>query len=243
MFQGTRTRRNRILKLFPEYRKTPKFRGRRFLLLTSLGAGVVTLFLAAMMFYIDPSNPARSRLVIFFLLVWTAFYSPGAGAIPFLYCAEIFPNEGRELGMSWSTFWNFMGAGATAMIIPFGLFWTNKPDQTAEHNRDQSLRNLLGLFSGLNAVAFILVWFCVYSTNHTTTLEEYSYVFGKRMRDHMKAQFWRLWKWDEVYEPMFKWFTSENDDAESEENQHGAHEGSNIEHIIEKALPKLPGEV
>lgn len=98
---------------FPEYKEAPKFRGRRFLLLMSFAAGVITLFLTAMMFYIkvDPKSPdsgPRSGLIIFFTMLFTAFYSPvsilhfrqsdernelirehqGAGAIPFLYSVK-----------------------------------------------------------------------------------------------------------------------------------------------------------
>ena len=215
------SRRDRILKKFPEYKNAPKFRGRRFLLLTSLGSGVVTLFLTAMMFYIDHSNPARTPMIILFLMIFTAFYSPGAGAIPFLYCAEIFPNEGRELGMSWSTFCNFLGAGLVALVIPFGLHWTD--------DTNQSLRNLLGLFSGLNAVAFLSVWFCVYATDHTTSLEDYSYVFGKGMWEHMEVQLMRLWKWNHVHAPIFWWPTMDNEDADGEPSESEARQNLETE--------------
>lgn len=73
-----------------------QLRGRRFLLLTSLGVGVITLALTSAMFHIPFGNPARLPMIIIFIMIFTAFYSPGAGAIPFLYSAEIWPNEGRE---------------------------------------------------------------------------------------------------------------------------------------------------
>lgn len=177
-----------------------QLRGRRFLLLTSLAAGVITLLLTATMFSVRTENPRRS-LIIFFTIVFTAFYSPGAGAIPFLYCAEIFPNEGRELGMSWSTFCNFLGAGVLAFSVPFG--------------RDRGLGQLLGLFSGFNAIAFALVWFFVPGTNHTATLEDMSYVFGRRMRDHASTQAKRLWPGTTSRGgPNFQWRNGGEDSSE-----------------------------
>lgn len=81
---------------YQDYTEPTQFRGRRFLLLTSLGAGVITLALTSAMFHIPDGNPARLPMIILFIMIFTAFYSPGAGAIPFLYSAEIWPNEGRE---------------------------------------------------------------------------------------------------------------------------------------------------
>ena len=81
---------------YQDYTEPTQLRGRRFLLLTSLGAGVITLALTSAMFHIPDGNPARLPLIILFIMIFTAVYSPGAGAIPFLYSAEIWPNEGRE---------------------------------------------------------------------------------------------------------------------------------------------------
>ena len=81
---------------YQDYTEPTQLRGRRFLLLTSLGAGVITLALTSAMFHIPDGNPARLPMIILFIMIFTAFYSPGAGAIPFLYSAEIWPNEGRE---------------------------------------------------------------------------------------------------------------------------------------------------
>ncbi|KAL9595177.1 MAG: hypothetical protein Q9219_006600 [cf. Caloplaca sp. 3 TL-2023] len=190
--------------------KRKTFRGRRFLLLTSLAAGVITLLLTATMLGLPTDNKAREPMIIIFTLLFTAFYSPGAGAIPFLYCAEIFPNEGRELGMSWSTFWNFLGAGVLAFSVPFGI-------ERWHHG------HLLGLFSGLNAVAFILVWFFVPSTNHTATLEDMSYVFGRKMREHARAQGKRLMPGSKSRGPNLQWLTENTN-----EEQRSGSQASNI---------------
>ncbi|KAL9609063.1 MAG: hypothetical protein Q9167_006142 [Letrouitia subvulpina] len=102
------------------------------------------------------------------------------------------------------------GADAVALGVLFGINWG--------HGK------LLGLFSGLNAIAFILVYFCVYTTNQTTTLEEYSYVFGKRMTDHIRAQAIRLWHWSNDLAPSFDWkiSTERNQDTESGGEQDGS---------------------
>ena len=121
-----------------ESRESRELRGRRFLLLLSLSGGAVTLLITSLCFYINEDSQARLPLIALFIIIFTLFYSLGAGrlqprllflsaallenleearliltyligAIPFLYCAEVFPNEGREVGMSWSTFWNFGG--------------------------------------------------------------------------------------------------------------------------------------
>ena len=66
-----------------------QLRGRRFLLLISLAGGMVTLLITALCFNIHESSSARLPVIAFFIYVFTLFYSVGAGAIPFLYCAEV----------------------------------------------------------------------------------------------------------------------------------------------------------
>ena len=72
-----------------------QLRGRRFLLLTSLAGGAVSLAITSLCFLIPEGNAARLPMVAIWIMIFTIFYSIGAGAIAFLYCAEIFPNEGR----------------------------------------------------------------------------------------------------------------------------------------------------
>ena len=66
-----------------------QLRGRRFLLLVSLAGGMFTLLITSLCFNIHQSSPARLPLIALFIYVFTLFYSVGAGAIPFLYCAEV----------------------------------------------------------------------------------------------------------------------------------------------------------
>lgn len=73
-----------------EFKKSStQMRGRRFLLLVSLAGGMVTLLITSLCFNIHQSSPARLPLIALFIYVFTLFYSVGAGAIPFLYCAEV----------------------------------------------------------------------------------------------------------------------------------------------------------
>jgi sugar transport protein len=68
--------------------------GRRSLLLLSLGGGTVMLFILTLLLNRDsPSLP----LVVIFIILFTLFYSPG-GCVPFVYSAEVWPNDCR--GMS-----------------------------------------------------------------------------------------------------------------------------------------------
>ena len=78
-----------------EFKDANQMRGRRFLLLISLFGGMITLLITSLFFNIHDGSPARLPLIALFIMIFTMFYSVGAGAIPFLYCAEVFPNEGR----------------------------------------------------------------------------------------------------------------------------------------------------
>jgi hypothetical protein len=70
-----------------------QLRGRRFLLLLSLSAGAVILFITAFSF--DIHNSHRAGTIIAFVYIFVIFYSPGAGCIPFLYSSEVWGNESR----------------------------------------------------------------------------------------------------------------------------------------------------
>ena len=54
-----------------------QFRGRRFLLLTSLASCMVILFITALLFQMDVDSPARPPLIITAILLYTVFYSIG----------------------------------------------------------------------------------------------------------------------------------------------------------------------
>lgn len=66
-------------------------RGRRPLMLVSLGGTTVSLFMISGLFWV-PNDGTRAILVaVFTIVVFTFFYSVGAGPIPFTLSAEVFP--------------------------------------------------------------------------------------------------------------------------------------------------------
>ena len=60
------------------------------------------LFTLTFLLKINESNPAKLPLVVIFIMLLTLCYSPGAGCVPFLYSAEVWPNEGRGMSKSFS---------------------------------------------------------------------------------------------------------------------------------------------
>jgi hypothetical protein len=104
--------------------------------------------------------------------------------------------------MSWACFWNFLLAGVLALVV--------QPLTTAlGHPR------LLGIFAGLDAVAFVLVWLLVPGTAEVTTLEEMNYVFGVPTKRHIQYQIYTVlpWIWDCILhprravqpDPLYRW--------------------------------------
>jgi hypothetical protein len=71
--------------------------GRRRLLLASLAGGTVMLFILTFLLRLPVENPNKLGAVLAFVFLFTICYSPGAGAIPFVYSAEVWPNEGRGM--------------------------------------------------------------------------------------------------------------------------------------------------
>ena len=67
--------------------------------------------------------------------------------------------------------------------------------------------NRIGLFAGFNVVAFILVYFLVPSTNQTATLEDMSYIFGVKTRQHAMGQLKRLLPNSKVKTLRYRWKT------------------------------------
>lgn len=67
-------------------------RGRRILLLVSLGGMFFTLVATSGFFRIITPDDARKGLVsTFTIVVFTLFYGIGAGPVPFTFSAEVFP--------------------------------------------------------------------------------------------------------------------------------------------------------
>jgi len=128
------------------------------------------LFILTFLLKLPASNSHKLGAVTAFVFLFTLCYSPGAGAVPFLYSAEIWPNEGKEVGMSWAVSWNFLGSGFLALFVPRGLAWSGV--------------KLFGLFTGFSFIGFLLVYFFVPSTGNARSLEDMSTIFRTSLYDH-----------------------------------------------------------
>lgn len=145
--------------------------GRRNLLLFTFPFMALFLFFTAFSFLI-PHDTARIGCVALGIYIYTMFYSPGMGPVPFTYSAEAYPLYVRPLGMSLATstlwFFNFLLA----------ITWP-------------SLRNAFtptgafGWYAGWNIVGFILVLLFLPETK-AKTLEELDQVFAVPTRKQMQ---------------------------------------------------------
>lgn len=76
-----------------------------------------------------------------------------------MYAAEVFPQDFREVGMSWACSVNFAFAGGLAMAVP--RFTTSG---------SHKYMNLMGAFAGLDALAALLVWLYMRSPERAVSL-------------------------------------------------------------------------
>ncbi|KAL0262551.1 hypothetical protein SLS55_001519 [Diplodia seriata] len=148
--------------------------GRRTLLLITFPGMALTLLAAGFCFYIPDTNEARLDLITFFLFLFAVFYSPGEGPVPFTYSSEAFPLSHREVGMSWAVATNLFWAAILNTVFP---------------RLTDALGNTgaLGLFAGLNVLAFVMIFLWVPETKQRT-LEELDSIFKASTRKHMRYQ-------------------------------------------------------
>ncbi len=52
-----------------------------------------------------------------FIYIYTGFYSPGEGPVPFTYSAEVFPLSHREVGMGWAVAVNLFFAAVLGITL------------------------------------------------------------------------------------------------------------------------------
>ena len=62
----------------------------------------ICLLITGGAFHIDGRRP-RIGVIALGIYLYTIFYSPGEGPVPFTYSAEAFPLYIRDVGMSWAT--------------------------------------------------------------------------------------------------------------------------------------------
>ena len=86
--------------------------GRRNLLLCTYPFLAFFQLLTAMGFLLPSASHSQTGLVLTGMYLFSVFYSPGQGPVPFVYSAESMPLYVRDLGMSMATatlwFFNFM---------------------------------------------------------------------------------------------------------------------------------------
>lgn len=92
--------------------------GRRTLLLFTIPNMAWSILAVALCSLIPESSRAHLSLMALFIYVYAAFYSPGAGPVPFTYSAEVFPLSHREVGMGWAVATNFFWAAVLSITLP-----------------------------------------------------------------------------------------------------------------------------
>jgi MFS family permease len=92
--------------------------GRRSLLLFTFPNMAWSLLAIGLCYIIPSDSRAHLGLMAFFIYVYTAFYSPGEGPVPFTYSAEVFPLSHREVGMGWAVANNLFWAAALGITLP-----------------------------------------------------------------------------------------------------------------------------
>lgn len=155
--------------------------GRRALLIFTFPQMFWTLLAAGMCFFIPGEGGNRLGAIALFIYLFDAFYSPGAGPIPFTYSAEVFPLSHREVGMSWAVATNNFWASVLSLTFPRMLL-AFKP------------QGAFGFYAGLNLVALCMIFLWLPETKQRT-LEEMDYIFAVPMRTHMKFQLTKELPW------------------------------------------------
>ncbi|KAK0220814.1 hypothetical protein EDD85DRAFT_275555 [Armillaria nabsnona] len=174
--------------------------GRRNLLLFTFPNMAWSLLAAGFCFkFIPEESSAKVPLIAIFIAIFTVFYSPGEGPVPYTYSAEVFPLTHREMGMSWAVATCLGWAAVLAITFPRMLTLLTPV-------------GVFGFYAGLNVLALIMIFFLVPETKQRT-LEELDYVFAVPIRKHAAYQggtFLPYWikKWvfgqrDAVLKPLY----------------------------------------
>ncbi|KAJ8126683.1 hypothetical protein O1611_g6954 [Lasiodiplodia mahajangana] len=162
--------------------KTIDTLGRRKWLTWTLPLMSFFMFAGAMSFPIpykmSETDYNTVRMVALWLYFHAAVYSPGLGPIPFTLASESFPLSHREIGCAFAIAVNLGFAGLLTLVFP-----------TINNHLHPS--GSLGLFSGLNFVAFILVYLLVEETKELS-LEHLSYVLNGSKRKFVEYQVARV---------------------------------------------------
>ena len=183
--------------------------GRRALLLVTFPNMAWTLLAAAFCFKIPIGSSAHLPVLAVFIYLFSAFYSPGEGPVPFTYSAEAFPlfhrgkevicpfvcslltkNRGRnEFGScGQSIFRRCVDGGLSPDDSSLGSDWRNWILRVSPQDRTDSKANPLTVdCSGLNVLALIMIFLWVPETKQRT-LEELDYICNSSARTNFMME-------------------------------------------------------
>ncbi|KAI0453774.1 sugar transporter-domain-containing protein [Xylaria acuta] len=154
----------------PAIRSIDTLGRRKWLVLT---LPLMCLFMtAAALSTLIPEYKTRGGIVALFVFLFAIAYSPGMGPVPFTLASESFPLSHREAGCAFAVATNLGFAGLLSIFFP--SIYAGLHDG-----------GTLGLFAGLNLVAFALVFLLVEETK-LRSLEDLDGIF-----DVKKSRFTR----------------------------------------------------
>ncbi|RCI11556.1 hypothetical protein L249_7568 [Ophiocordyceps polyrhachis-furcata BCC 54312] len=173
--------------------------GRRKWLLGTLPLMALSMLGASLASRFDDGGELRRGVTAGFLYLFAIFYSPGLGPIPFTLAAESFPLSHREAVSKPRAAQEHLpkadcGQG-TSVAISTNLFFAGLLS-ICYPAMDSALKQggSLGLFSGLNIVALVLVFLLVEETKQLT-LEELDHVFAVSKYEFMRFQVTEYLPW------------------------------------------------
>ncbi|RWA07726.1 hypothetical protein EKO27_g7379 [Xylaria grammica] len=155
--------------------------GRRKWLVLTLPLMCLSMTAAALSTLIPKGNDARGGVIALFVFLFAAAYSPGLGPIPFTLASESFPLSHREAGCSFAVATNLLFAGLLSISFPSIYAGLNDG-------------GTLGLFAGLNLVAFTLVFLLVEETKRRS-LEDLNAIFAVRKTRFTRYQVMEYLPW------------------------------------------------
>ncbi|KAI1273948.1 sugar transporter-domain-containing protein [Xylaria sp. FL0933] len=155
--------------------------GRRKWLVLTLPIMCLFMTAAALSTLIPYGTDARGGVVALFVFLFAAAYSPGLGPIPFTLASESFPLSHREAGCAFAVATNLLFAGLLSIFFPSLYAGLNDG-------------GTLGLFAGLNLVAFVLVFLLVEETKRRS-LEDLNAIFAVRKTRFVRYQVMQYLPW------------------------------------------------
>ncbi|KAK7431519.1 hypothetical protein QQZ08_002010 [Neonectria magnoliae] len=165
--------------------------GRRRWLILTLPATAVRVGGGALSFLII-DNDTKIGVLAFFRFIFAAAYSPGMGPIPFTLAAESFSLSHREAGTAWAISINFClrdsyQCSSLSKFLPQSPVTPTLMNDTCSINSSLGDAESLGLISGLNVLAFILVFLLLEETKRRN-LEDLDLVFAVSKHRFMSFQ-------------------------------------------------------